>query len=80
MLKKNFLWLLFLITSICLVGLGTTGMVVSQSCCFLPFCESGNLCDALESDRGYPTIDQLTMFMGVAMFISLFVTYSVISR
>lgn len=77
---KNALLLILLLASVCLIGLGSTGMVVSQSCCFLPFCESGNICDAANMDDGYLDTDQIFLFMGVAMFISTFVAYSLINR
>ncbi|RME53845.1 hypothetical protein D6783_00545 [Candidatus Woesearchaeota archaeon] len=48
--------IVLVLAGVFLLGRGITGFVVSQSCCFPPFCSGENVCDvakpAVENGRG----------------------------
>ena len=77
------MWVMYLsitvvvVMGILAVGRGITGLVVSQSCCFLPHCAAENLCDAA---RPGTTTNYLTMFVGVTFILVSILTFLTLRR
>lgn len=77
-MNKNLVLLIFLLISMFFIGLGATGMVVSQSCCFPPGCGSVEMCDIVNLEE--PSIDNAKLYFGLGLFISTTITYMIINR